>query len=267
MNRIFGLFGTACVAITLSTATANASLLTWNWTPATGGGFDVGVSNSAGEIKSVNATFNTATLDFTWYATFGSVPGHSTWKTDGFTLAVNNGPNPKGHPGELALLYFDATGSSPTLSVYGYNGLNAVTSYYDGKPQSGTQTPDRILTTKTNTSWVSDLTNDNNGDGTRTLGFSINVKDIKSYIPINQGPNGLADWFGLGFDDSLGVWMHPFAKLTTSYNANGFLTSWDPKAEGYLDGRDFTTVPEPATLGLLAMTGLAMIRRRRAALA
>ncbi len=263
MRTLLGILTTSSIAIASSAGAASASVWSWNWTPSAGGGFDVGVSHAAGEIKSVSATFDTSTLSFSWYATFGAVPGKSKWRTDGFTLAVNDGPNPKGHAGELALIYFDASRATPVVSIYGYNGLNSATSYYDGKPTSGTQTPDRILTTKTDMSWVSDLTNRLNADGTRTLGFTINVKDIKDYTPINLGPQGLSDWFGLGFDEKIGVWMHPFAKLNTSYNSAGYLTKWNRKREGYLDGRDFNTVPEPATLGLVAMTGLLIARRRR----
>src|SRR5690606_41362588 len=106
-----------------------------------------------------------------WLVNFGSVPNHSSWNPDGSTLALNNGPNPKGHAGELALLYFDASRSTPVLTAYGYNGQNSVTTFYDGSHSNGTQFPDLIDSSRGGPGWVHNLIKRDESNGSRTLGF------------------------------------------------------------------------------------------------
>jgi len=135
-------------------ASAQAAVYTWQWTPASTDGTGVGVSHKAGRINSVDASFNSITNQLTWMVNFGDVPNFSWLDTDGFTLAINGGPNPKGHAGEMALLYFDASGNDPVLSAYAYNGLNNFRSYHDGSPRNGRQSPDRIVSSLLGTSWI-----------------------------------------------------------------------------------------------------------------
>jgi hypothetical protein len=263
MTRRITILTVALLAIAASTKSAFASLHIWDWTPASTDGFGVGYNNDGGRINSIHAEFDSTSNSLQWLVNFGNVPGHSSWKTDGFTLALNNGPNPKGHEGELALLFFDASDATPVLTAYGYNGNNSVSTYFDGAARSGIQTPDLIGGTRSASPWVNQLTARTEADGSRTLGFEIDASAIIGHTPLHPGPGGLADWFGIGFDQGLGIWMHPFAALDTSY-AGGYLTSWSFKEEGWLDGSGFTTVPEPGTIALFGLGAIGLIRKRRA---
>ena len=84
-------------------------------------------NNVAGTITSAKMKFNSNTQVFSWDVTFGDGVAKGT---DGYTLAVSTGPNPKGHAFELALIYFDATDmNSVAVSVYRYNGENNASSF------------------------------------------------------------------------------------------------------------------------------------------
>lgn len=249
-------------------ASAQAAVYSWQWTPASTDGTGVGVSHKAGRINSVDASFDSNTNRLTWMVNFGDVPNYSWLETEGFTLAINGGPNPKGHAGEMALLYFDASGGTPVLSAYAYNGLNNYLSYDDGSPRNGRQNPDRIVSSLLGNSWINDLVVRNEADGTRTLGFDIDASIINNHTPNEPGPGGVGEWSGVAFGDTIGVWMHPFAGLDTRYGSfSRYLREWDPKKEGWLDGTDFNTVPEPGSIILLALGGASLIARRRKATA
>lgn len=262
MTRRITILTVALIATIASAKSASASLHIWDWTPASTDGSNLGYSDEGGRINSIHAEFDTNTKTLQWLVNFGNVPGHSSWDTDGFTLALNNGPNPKGHAGELALIYFDASHSSPILTAYGYNGQNSISTYYDGSERSGNQFPDLIGGTRSSSPWVDNLIVRTESDGSRTLGFEIDASSIIGHSPMHPGPGGIADWFGTGFDDGLGIWMHPFAELDTSYTG-GYLSSWSAKKEGWLDGSNFTTVPEPGTIALLGIGAVTLIRKRR----
>ena len=248
---------------------ADASVYNWSWQPGDAGAY----SNKGGAINWIESSFDSETKQLTWYANFGAVPGSGNLKTEGFTLALNNGPEPKGTAGELGLLYFDASRSSgPRLTIYGYNGRNDHSSYYDGSPSGGTQTPDRILSSlhSSANNWVFDLKSEWNGNGTRTMGFSIDATDIIDHHPMYTGND--TDWTGTQYDEQIGVWFHTFAGLNTSYRSNGYLKKWERSKEGWLDltyGNTTVTdpVPEPASLllrgGGLGLAGLIARRRRR----
>lgn len=59
------------------------------------------------------------------------VSGSGNAGTKGFTLAINDGPNPKADvPGAMALFYIDCKDfNNPIVSVYAYNGRNDATSF------------------------------------------------------------------------------------------------------------------------------------------
>lgn len=101
---------------------------------------DDGISNNAGAWESVHAELTISTNRMVREVTF------SNQITTGFTLAVNNGPNPKGHPGELALIYVDAENENDLrIAAYGYDGQNLQNSWQDGNGDvGGNPAPDKL---------------------------------------------------------------------------------------------------------------------------
>ncbi len=177
-------------------------------------------SSSAGNIDQVDMAYNETTGQFTFTMQVDDT-------ADGFTLAVNNGPNPKGHAGELAMVYFDASNDEvdPIVSVYTYNGKNTQTSY---------QTEDRILSSETNANAFSSISVTTDLDGNKIMSFTVDASEINSFDPKGGEDN---DWTGLLFDESVGVWLHPVSGLETEYE-DGFLTNWDPSAQSWYDTKD-----------------------------
>jgi hypothetical protein len=239
-------------------ASANGSVYAWSWERGDPGSY--GINDNGGHLQNVDAVFNTVSNDFTWSVTF------SNQVTSGMTLAVNNGPNPKGHAGELALLYVDASdAANPLISAYAYNGKNTRTSYRDGDGNtSGNQTPDLIHGVN-DQSWVSSVALTDNSDGSRTIAFSIDASTINNHNPMY--PDATDPWYGIGFEEQLGLWMHPYRNFNPSYNADGSIDNLPAGGEGWFDGSGFDTttvfVPTPGAAGLLALSGLLATRRRR----
>lgn len=234
-------------------STSFATNWVWDWN---GGN---AYNNEGGTINSIHAEFNDATNRFVWRTNFGDNPDGK--ETEGYWLAVSPGPNPKGHAGELAIYYFDAGTASPTLTVYAYNGVNGNSSYKDGSNQSGTQAPDKILSSQLTQNWINALTVVNEANGTRTFTIDIDATEIQNHMPLYPGPGGQAEWTGTAFAQKLGLWFHPVTGISTQYN-NGFLSDFKFKDQGWFDGSNFTTVPEPGTMIALG-AGLAALAARR----
>ncbi len=238
----------AAAALAAGTTTANAQTYVFNW--ETG---DSPVNNAGGEFKSITGSYNASSKLFTWDITFNDQI------TDGYTLAVSPGPNPKGQSGELALIYFDATNiATPEVTVYAYNGQNTQLSWADGSHDPGIQSPDKIISSSGVNS--GDILNASVTDdaGMRTLSLEMDATNLQSHLPKWPGD---ADWTGVEFGGSIGVWLHPTAWLHTEYGVDGFLNAWEPETQGWLDGQYFETVPAPA--GSLALGGLGLLAARR----
>jgi hypothetical protein len=253
-----------CIAAGLATSAASADVFQWNWQKGDPGlGSTYFTNDVAGEFESVGATYNSDTREMTWSVTFGDR------KTGGITLAVNDGPNPKGHHRELALIYADMTGGGAQAKVtaYAYNGKNLRDSYKDGDGQTaGDQTPDLIKSANQQGGWVTNASIFDFMQGSepwRTLSLSFDATDLFDH---HDGDVGYDDWTAIGFGDKLGLWMHTYKGLSTGYNAGGALTNWGSSAEGWFDGNDQQTVvvplPAPALLGLAGLAGVAALRKR-----
>lgn len=257
MNRcILALVGVGAVS-----ATASADLYVWDWDANVDG--TSGLNMNAGEFSSIHAEYDTVTERFLWDVTFADQI------TDGYTLAVNDGPNPKGHAGELGLIYFDATGDDARVTVYAYNGVNSMNSYKDGSPASGTQTPDMILAasmvdaTMLNHSSIIEASVIDGIDGSRRMTLEMDASIVNAHAPEYPGPDGIEEWTGVQFAELLGLWMHPVKNLVTEYNEDGTLANWRG-SQGWFDGSGFETTPTPGSALLLSMGVVAATRRRRA---
>lgn len=233
----------------------------WNWSNPGPGTF----SNNGGRINWVESQFDTNNNRLRWTANFGQEA--SKLRTTGFTLALTAGPSPHPMAGEVALLYFDAEDAfastgAPILTAYGFNGLTDDKSYMDGSPAAGVQTPDRILSSRNSAAvaWLYDISAVTEADGTRTMSFEIDVDPIGSFSPTQSSPvaNG---WHGIGYGPNIGVRMHTFSDLHTTYSGD-YLTAWSWKSQGQLSGASFAAtvtdpiaqpVPEPGSLALLGI--------------
>ncbi len=181
-------------------------------------------SDKAGDIKNVSTSYNETTKDFTFSMTVESV-------ADAIRFAVNDGPNPKDHPGELAFFYVDGTGSEPVVTVYGYNGVSG-NSWKDGGEASGNQPADKILSSITNPELFSDISVTLDGNGNKIFSISLDVTAIQNHDPV-YGPDGI--WEGVEFSDKVGIWAHPLSGVNSEYGQDGFLTTLDYYKAGWYD--------------------------------
>lgn len=245
-------------------SSAHASTFRWTWTSAghvngnQPGGGELFYNAGGGGINSIVADYTPGSKRLRYEVEFNNR------QTNGYWLAVSPGPNPKGHAGELALFYFDASSSTPALLAYAYNGVNGGNSYLDGSPAAGTQAPDFILSSKTSNHWINQLSVVNGPSNTRKMIFDIDATQIQNHVPLYPGPGGPSEWTGASFAERFGIWFHPLKGLQTSYNANGSLKTLHKSAEGWLDGQNLETVPEPMTMTALGLGIAAFMRKRKA---
>lgn len=291
MNRLNTktLSGTAvALAAAAMTATpASATVFSYEATDAELGPLGRSIPGTDGStVASVATTYDDVTEVFTWEATFNPGTDAISPHANGFTLVVNDGPMPKGHTGELAAIYFDATvpGATPTVTAYAYNGADSATSFrYSNAVDNaadGNGTPDQIVSSL-NDSFVIAASSVDNADGTRTMRMELDATSINAHTP--QQPsvdtmNGDAplEWEGLRFASEIGIWFHSF-DLTrgVQYNSDGYIDLGDGSlastgwwvASNYsaVDATSLptgTVVPEPASLALAA-GGLLMVAGRR----
>lgn len=214
MNRavVGGLLSGLFVSFGLLISSAVAIQYQYQFTPDQTSACDqdngLGENGAAGRMTLLNVNFNSVTNTFVWTATFEPCNGILP---NGFWLVINNGPNPKGHSGELAIIYFDGFNpNDPKMTLYAYNGKNSADSYKDGlKRIPGNQAPDRILSSLVSNDWIYEKSITNHPDGTRTLHFSIDASRVINHIPVYPHPED--PWYGMGMDDLIGYWFHPFS--------------------------------------------------------
>lgn len=252
--RVFVLAASAALAVS-----ASADEFQWDWNRGDPGNY--ALNDQAGTWKSVSASYNTATEVLNWDLTFDNQ------KTDGITLVLSEGPNAKGNVGTYAVLYMEWTStgdkSNPRMSAYAYNGDNSRLSFLDGDADTaGNQAPD-LIHSSLDLSWVLDASvQDVNGD--RVFSFSIDASVINAHNPLYG--TGNQPWFGTGFAENLGLWLHSYDGLDARYRDDGTIRRWDRTKEGWFDGEDFDTIPVgipmPTSVAMGA-TGLGLLASRR----
>jgi len=232
---------------------AHADTYTWDWSGATPP--NAAISNVAGDFDSVHAVFDDAAQSLTWRVTFADQ------LTSGLTFALSDGPNPKGHAGELGLVYVDASNlGNIRTSTYAYNGKNLINSYKDGDGnQSGDQTPDRIQSIYDMASPLRSASVYDDGTS-RVFDLVFDTTVLNSHSPLYPGSS---TWTGVAFGEKLGLWMHTFTALSSSYSIDGYLTGWSYQGHGWFDGRDQSSViPLPSAAGM-GFAGLVLTASRR----
>jgi len=187
--KTFG--GVALGALALAAGSSSAGVWGWSWERG-----DTNVSDRGGRFDRLETVFDSRTERLTFDLWF------ENQITDGFTLALNDGPNPKGHAGELALVYVDASDTADArVNVFAYNGLNTQTSYRDGSPQSGTQQADRIATSTGSLArqgFASIAVNDLENGG-RHFSLVLDASFINDHSPLHPGARGDDECYGIGF--------------------------------------------------------------------
>ena len=229
----------ALALLTLLAAASTAPATVWHYDID-----DPNGSANAGDISCVTTSFDDVSEVFSWeYTITESAVGFS----DAFWLVVSDGPNPKGVQNQLAILYGDLAANR--VSAFQYNGANNQNSFMN--PGQFIESFDGVLNVSTTAT-------------ERTIGFSIDVTNINDYVP-TPAPTGSEAWEGVRFDDQLGIWFHPSAGSTISYDANGEVDGYTFRRQGWYDtsNRTTTVVPAPAPLALLGLALMAMLGLRR----
>ena len=136
-------------------------------------------SDAGGDIKNVDTSFNADTNELTFTMVVSDPAGGTA---NGFTVAINDGNNPKGTPGEMALFFFDASGATPVVTAYGYNGQNNFSSAFDGSPAAGTQAPDKIASSISGTAFSS-VTSTIDANGNHVFSFTMDASVVVNHSP------------------------------------------------------------------------------------
>jgi len=280
--RVSGLTAATLTTLALlgGATAAQASVYNFQWDRPPGFDGSAGpifTNTEAGVVTSVTTTYDSGSQTLSFLAAFEPEPGTGQLPV-GFFLVLNNGPLPIGTDGKYAILYFDAiTDTAPILTAYAYNGENGADSFFDGAAVPGDQAPDPILSSLNDPTWVSAAASMNTPSG-RVLSFTLDTSAINLHSPLYGTDPG---WEGLGFDENIGIWFHPYAQLNPTYGSDGFLlpdptgASWlqwgqypdlGEQFHGWFDASDQPTevdIPEPASLALIGLSGAALMSRDR----
>ncbi len=223
------------------------------------------IGSPAIETHEFDISYDDTTSSLTLSVTTSNARQNQT--ANGFWLVVSDGPNPKSHLNEYAILY----GSAQTgdLYAYQYDGTNSSNSWQNASGHLETF-QDALTTTSFSDDYLWDTDNNSGTDYDRPFvqfDFSIDVTDI------NNAFSG-DDWDGMQFDENIGIWFHPFqGDLNTDANGEK-ITGMNlaqvhcKDVKGYYDTGSLPTtttdVPEPAPLTLmLAGLGLLAYSRRK----
>jgi hypothetical protein len=246
-------------ACTLSVAAATVAY-SYTYTKGLGG---YARSDLGGTVERINARFEPISKRLVFDVQLSGAASGDPLTTAGFWLVLDRGPNPKAHPGELAIFYFDAqTLGSPLMTVYTYNGVDAGTSWSDGDPFALNDQPGDLIKGVYETSYINAIVAEDitvSGQPRRHMMFDIDASDIVAHVP-QYLPVGGGAWFGTGFDLALGLWFHPVQSFAATYEANsggarGGLASLTTGAEGWLDGTNRpTTDNDPCPSGSVIST-------------
>jgi len=222
---------------------------------------DVHVGDVAGQINALSATYNNSTNMLSWSINIGDVPDAAPGQIlSGFTLVLTNGAMPDG-PGQYTQFYFDATGVSPVLTGYAYNGHPWSPSYEDGSWLPGNQTPDHVFTSMNDVNnVVQSVNNTTEVNGSHTWSFTVDATSILAHMPMYAQP---WPWVGTGFDDQIGIWVQTFTNATVTYDEDGYVEAVCYDRVGYYDADHQSTVPAPGALALLGLAAVCVRRRRR----
>ncbi len=201
-------------------------------------------SASAGDITNFSTSYQTGTEQLSFSSTIKRDNGNLA---EGFWLVLSDGPNPKSHYNEYAIIYGDA--NTGNLSTYVYNGVNSSNSW---------NTPGEFIQSS-----VGGLNVDNSVADEVTFSFSIDASFINAYTPTTPGTN---EWDGVKFNENIGIWYHPaiFSSAPT-YNNDGSLSSFSVSRGGWYDTANrqaSVSAPAMVLLMISGLMGMVVMKRR-----
>lgn len=193
-------------------------------------------NHRAGKIESVYARYDAENSLLSWETTLSR---HRGQLYNGFWLVISDGPNPKRHVDEYAILYGDAVNNR--LTAYVYDGKNSARSW---RRNPFIHSYEGVL-------------NVSNDARQRSIGFSdLDVSIINEFI---DSPA----WDGVAFGEQIGVWFHPVLLKRSRYLEDGALSRFRYKRQGWYDIANHTAyaVPAPGSqvLLLVALMGLILV--------
>lgn len=250
-----GLRITALVAASAAlSSTTLADVYEYSWNESS----SIDLFDNAGEFNEINASYDTNTERLTWEISFFDQV------TDGFSLSISPYANPESTEGQLAVFYFDATGDDVVVTAYGSRGYDNRRSYSDGSMLSGIQSPDLVLGASTvsgSSAVIQASTEDIRRE--RVVTLEVDLSGLMGHDALYRTGGA---WTAAKFGETLGFKLYTFADLTTEYNEDGSIESWNYERFGWFEREGQVTthsIPTPGTAGLLGLGGLLGARRRR----